>query len=788
MRHYTILLLLALTCISVKALAITDEEIIRTTMQLHEQGLDEISIAKQLIADGASIEQLQRIKAQYNMLQQGNSSVQQSAKTGGRTNNENIPARKPQSNVTSGRKVFGQDVFRQEMMSFEPQMNVATPQNYILGPGDEVIIDIYGASQQQFTEIISPDGKITITGYGPITLGGISILDATRRLKQTLGTRYQNSQIVLSLGQTRTISVNIMGEVVMPGTYQLSAFASVFHALYMAGGVAPTGTLRAIKLFRQSQLVSTVDIYDYMLNGNMEGSTRLEDGDVIMVNTYDQLVEINGKVKRPMYYEMRQDENMAKLLYYAGGFSGDAYTDAVRVRRRAGGAQSVHTVRNADFETFALMDGDIVSVDSILPRFQNTVSIYGAVFRGGQYGLSDNLSTLRQLIEMADGPTEEAFLSRGVLYRMKLDRTLQAVPVDLKGIIEGTVADIPLRNEDQLFIPSQHERLKNQYVIIHGEVFRPDTFHYAENESVEDLILRAGGLTDRASTSKVDVSRRIIDPKATDESSIKSQTFTIELHDSLLVSEHGFILEPFDEVYVRMSPAYGKQMNVSVRGEILFDGTYALKTQDDRLSDLVKAAGGLSNHAYAKGARLLRIMNEAELARRDQLIRLNNAATKDSVDMDKLDLNTRYYVGIDLEEAIRNPGSNEDIILREGDVLIIPSQNTTVKINGEVHFPNTVSYIKGKRARYYIDQAGGYSNNARRCKKYIIYANGKVAPGCTGKIEPGCEIVVPSRPERKVNNTAQWVAVSSATASLAGVLATITTLILNSRRQIVGSN
>lgn len=791
MRKKIIATLLFAFAISLTATAMTDKEVMATTIQLYQQGMDEMTIAKTLIKQGASVEQLQRIKSQLEteMKEKGSNGVTkaQNAQTNGRTNNGEsaILVRQERENMQprEGKLIFGQDIFRKEEMSFEPLMNVPTPANYTLGAGDEVIIDIYGASQEQFKESISPDGNITISGYGPIHLAGLNVSEATRRLRNTLGSRYQSSQLMLTIGQTRSIHVNVMGEVAMPGSYQLSAFATAFHALYMAGGVAETGTLRTIKIYRANKQVATIDLYDFLMNGNTGSDTRLEDGDVILVGTYDELVEIKGKIKRPMYYELKQGETMDKLLYYAGGFSGDAYTDGIRVKRRAGGAQSVHSVRNDAFESFALMDGDKVQVDSILPRFKNTVSIRGAVFRGGQYGLSDNLKTVRQLIEAADGPTEHAFLNRGVLYRMKLDRTLIAVPIDLQAIIDGTAEDIELHNEDAVVIPSQYEKLSKQYVVIHGEVFRPDTFPYAENESVEDLILRAGGLTERASTSKVDVSRRVIDPKATDENSIKSQSYTVELHDNLAVTEHGFILEPFDEVYVRMSPAYGKQMNVSVRGEILFNGTYALKTQDDRLSDLVKAAGGLNSHAYAKGARLMRVMNEEERARRDQLIRHNKTASKDSVDMEKLDLETQYYVGIDLEAAIKNPGSNEDIILREGDVLIIPSQNTTVKINGEVLYPNTVSYISGKRAKYYINQAGGYSNNARRCKKYVIYANGKVAPASTAKIQPGSEIIVPSRPERKATNTAQWVAVSSATASLAGVIATITTLIVNSTKK-----
>lgn len=760
--------------------AITDNQVINLAQEMYLQGKSENVIAQELIKKGASISQLQRLKSQItNGASTTGKSAQAQTEVKRVNNGETSPAVKTTKQQSTKKEVFGQDIFRKKSMTFEPQMNIATPKNYVLGPGDQVVVDIYGASQQQFVNDITPDGNITISDYGPIQLAGLDLQQATRKLRSTLGSRYQQCQILLTIGQTRTISVNILGEVEVPGTYQLSAFASVFHALYMAGGVSEAGTLRAIKVYRGSKLVSTIDLYEYLMNGNMEGQERLEDGDVILVGAYQSLVKIDGSIKRPMYYEMQQGETMDKLLYYAGGFSGNAYTAAIRVNRNAGGAPSVQTVRNDGFATFALMDGDEAIVEAILPRLQNTVEIEGAVFREGQYGISDGLKTVRQLVDMANGPREDAFLSRAVLYRMNLDRTLKAVPIDLQGILEDEAKDIELRNEDKLFIPSVREKLDKQYVVIHGEVYHPDTFQFAENESVEDLVLRAGGLTEFAATSKVDIARRIVDPKATNENAIKSKTYTVELQDNLEVGEHGFILEPFDEVYIRRSPAYGKQMNVQVRGEILFDGTYAMKTQDDRLSDLVKAAGGLSSHAYVKGARLLRHMNEEERVRRERLLKFNKAANEnESVDLDKLDIDSIYYVGIDLEAALKNPGSNEDIILREGDILIVPSKNTTVKINGEVLFPNTVSYISGKRAHYYINQAGGYSNQAKRNRAYIIYANGKVGTRYD-KVQPGCEIVVPSRPDHKATNAALFVSAASASASMASGIAVIANLIVN---------
>lgn len=793
MKKIGIILLGLFLALSINAQSLSDSQVTQIAAKMYSKGKSEMDIAKELLAQGATMEQLQKLRKQ---LSEGKS-LQKSAKEtkstseyddnfGREDNSEErdtaLINRLIKEQAKPKKQVFGHDIFSKKGTKMSPNTNQATPKNYTLGPGDEVIIDIFGASQVQWTETISPDGKITIDEFGPVQLGGLTIMDATRRLKNTVGQRYQSSQLTLSVGQTRSISVNVMGEVLVPGNYQLSAFATPMNALYMAGGITEIGTLRSIKIYRNNQQLANVDLYTYLMDGKMDGNIRLEDGDVVLVGAYEELVSIEGRVKRPMFYEMQKGETLDKLLYYAGGFSGEAYTSGVRLIRN-NGSRGVHTVQNDNFATFALMDGDKVQVDSIINRVDNTISIYGAIFRPGQFGKSENLNTIRQLVEMAGGVTEDAFTKRAVLYRMKLDRTRQAVSIDLEGILNGNVADIELRNEDQLFVPSQQEKLNKQYVVVHGEVFRPDTFYYAEHESVEDLILRAGGLTEMASTSKVDISRRIINSGAEEESSIKTEVFTVRLKDNLEVGENGFLLEPFDEVYVRQSPAYGKQMNVQVRGEILFDGTYAMQTQDDRLSDLIKRAGGLSSHAYAQGARLLRRMTEEERIRREQLIKINNAASdRESVNMEKLDLGDTYYVGIDLQAALKNPGSNEDIVLREGDILMIPSMNSTVKINGEVCFPNTVSYIGGKRAYYYIKQAGGYSHRARRCKTYIIYANGKVGTRYQ-KVQPGCEIVVPGKSERKNSDAAQWVAISSASASMASVIATLTTVIINATKK-----
>ena len=701
---------------------------------------------------------------------------------------------------TKAHKVFGRDIFNNKELSFEPNMNIATPQNYRLGPGDAVIIDIYGASQKSEQCTVSPDGDVVIEGYGPVAVSGLTVAQANARLRSTLGSRYSSSRIKLTVGQTRTIMVNVMGEVKLPGTYTLSAFATVFHALYMAGGTNDIGTLRNIKVYRNNRLVTVVDIYDYILNGKLTGNVRLADNDVIVVGPYDCLVNISGKVKRPMFYEMKKNESVASLLKYAGSFTGDAYTKAVRVNRKTGREYSVYNVGEFDFSSFQIADGDSVEVDSILPRFANTVEVRGAVFRPGKYNLGGQVNSVRTLLAQAEGVTEKAFTARAVMHRLKADRSLEAIRVDVAGILSGRVADIPLKENDVLFIPTRSEEIQERTITIRGEVNYPGTYRYAENETVEDFVLQAGGLTDRASSVNVNISRRVTDPKALRPDSVIAQTFTVSLKDGFAIDGRPeFKLMPFDEVYVMRSPAYSEQQNVSVEGEVVFAGMYTLPKDNVRLSELFRKSGGSNGLAYIKGARLMRRANETEKERMRAVLRMqqeqlqknllqlsassNNAGGMQQVAEDaknaelaKFNVPDEYPVGIDLDEALKNPGSDADVVLREGDRLIVPKYNGTVKVNGAVMYANTVAYEKGKRASYYIDQAGGYATDAVKNRAYIIYMNGRVAKVSHGaRVMPGCEIVVPAKLKRKMS-MAETMSLGTSMSSIAAMIATIANL------------
>ena len=695
------------------------------------------------------------------------------------------------------KKIYGHDLFNNKNLTFEPNMNIATPENYRLGPGDAVYIDIYGASQKSIESTVSPDGRVVIEGYGPVYVAGMTVSQANATIRQKLGARYQSSKLRLTVGETRSIMVNVVGDVKAPGTYTLSAFASVFHALYMAGGVSDLGTLRNIRIYRNSQLLSVVDIYDYLQNGRMTGNVRLQDNDMIMVGPYDCLVYVDGKVKRPMYYEMKRNESLAALLKYAGGFTGDAYKKSVRVIRKSGREKSVYNVDEFDMPSFIMVDGDSITVDSIIDRYSNMAEIKGAVFRPGMYQVGGEINSVRTLIEHAEGLREEAFTAHAVMHRMKPDRTLEVLRLDIDGILDGTKADIDLKPNDVLFIPTRQDMMEEQTITIHGEVHFPGVYRYASNETIEDFILQAGGLTETASTVKIDVSRRITNPGAMTTDSLLSRTYSFQLKDGFVIEgEPGFTLMPYDEVYVRKSPGTNKLQNVQIEGEVMFAGTYTISSKNMRLSDLVNAAGGVNDRAYVRGARLERrytqeermnavealrkAREQAEMNLQEQIAKSGNANLANlnqSQSLQKYEVGETYPVGISLDLALSNPGSDEDIVLREGDRIIVPQYTGTVKISGEVMHPNSVAYEAGRKVSYYIDQAGGYGTKARKRQAYIIYMSGKVAKVNHGaKPQPGCEIVVPSKPISKTS-LQETLSIATSVGSFAAIIATIANIL-----------
>ncbi|WP_294633844.1 SLBB domain-containing protein [uncultured Bacteroides sp.] len=681
--------------------------------------------------------------------------------------------------------IFGHSLFTSRNLSFEPSANLATPVNYRLGPGDEVIIDIWGASENTIRQTISPEGTILVRGLGPVHLNGMTVKEANSFLQREFSKIYSgisgnepNSQIKLTLGDIRTIQINIMGEVSVPGTYTLSAFSTVFHALYRAGGVNRIGSLRSIKVVRAGKTFADLDVYDFLMKGQMKDDIRLQEGDVILVEPYQELVEIIGKVKRPMFYEMKPTETVATILKYAGGFTGDAYKKAVRLVRKSGREHQVYNVDEMDYSVFRLDDGDMITIDAVLDRFENRVEVRGAVYRAGLYQLDGTVNTVKQLIKKAEGLRGDAFLNRAMIDREHEDLSHEIIAIDLGGLLRGTVADIPLQKNDILYIPSINDLKEEETISIYGEIANPGTFLFSKNMTIEDLLIQAGGLLEEAATTRVEVTRRIKDPKSTSVSSILGKTFTFDIKDGLLVSDtENFYLEPFDAVYIRKSPAYRKQQNVTVAGEVLFSGSYSLLQKNERLSDLISKAGGVTPDAYVKGARLIRRLSEEEKLRQSDVLRMaQNKEGKDSISVAKLNMSDNYVVGIDLEKALSNPHSDYDLVLREGDVLYIPEYVNTVKISGAVMYPNTVVYQRDKKLKHYINQAGGFGHLAKKKRVYVVYMNGTVArlkARSAKAIEPGCEIIVPSRSEKKRMALAEILGISSTTATIAAMVATL---------------
>ena len=750
----------------------SDSQVLEYVKEGIRQGKEQKQLASELARKGVTKEQAMRVKQLYE--QQNN--VNASNATGTDVNESRLREEMKENtsdmledhpstqDLARSNQVFGRNIFNTRNLTFEPSVNIATPLNYRLGPGDEVIIDIWGASQNTIRQQISPDGTINIQKIGPVNLNGLTISEANDYLKKTLNKIYNGlnntndptSDIRLTLGSIRTIQINVMGEVVQPGTYSLSSFSTVFHALYRAGGVSDIGSLRNVQLVRNGRTIATIDVYQFIMKGNIQDDVRLQEGDVVIVPAYDILVKIDGKVKRPMRFEMKKDENLSTLISYAGGFEADAYTRSLRVVRQNGQEYEVNTVKDLDYSVYKMRNGDVVTAEAILNRFINKLEIRGAVYRPGIYQLNGKLNTVRELVDEAQGLTGDAFLNRAVLYRQREDLTSEVVPVDIKAIMDGTSQNIILMKNDILYIPSIHDLEDRGDVVIHGEVAKPDSYPYADNMTLEDLIIQAGGLREAASVVRVDVSRRIKNPRSTVGNDTIGQIYTFSLKEGFIVDgTPGFVLQPYDEVYVRRSPGYQAQQNVVIEGEILFGGSYAMTSREERLSDLISKAGGSTNYAYLRGAKLTRVANASEKKRMGDVIRLMSRQLGEAM-MDSLGVRVEdhFTVGIDLEKALANPGSTADIVLREGDVISIPKNNNTVTINGAVMVPNTVSYIKGENIDYYLNQAGGYSENAKKSKKFIVYMNGqvtKVKGSGKKQIEPGCEIIVPSKAKKKTN-------------------------------------
>jgi protein involved in polysaccharide export with SLBB domain len=770
---------------------LSDQQVINEVKRLQATGASQQQILTELAAKGVTREQAERIYADYQAGQASQTGTTVSTESRTREASYEGPDEVivvQETPAAGPGKVFGRELFSSKNLTFQPAMNMPTPENYELGTGDEVIIDVWGNSELTVRQTISPDGYINVANIGPIYLQGMDVKEASAKIKGAFSRIYSDLRsanprtfIKTSVGNVRSIKVNIMGEVVLPGTYTLSSFASVFHALYAAGGINDIGSLRNVKVYRKGQLEKEVDVYDYLLRGDSSGDIILKENDIVKVEPYTSRVQINGQVKRPMIYEMREEEPMSRLIAYAGGFTGDAYKKNVQLTRLGTTERKVYTVEMTQYENFALQDGDSISVGSILERYENRVEISGAVFRPGAYALDQRVRTLKDLVTIAEGPTEDAFLGRAILNRENPDLSRTVESIDLGKLLAGEIPDMVLKRNDRLYVMSEDSLRQDYTVTLEGEVMNPGTYPYAQNMSIEDLIITGGGLRESASLMKVDVARRSRDPLATEESSLISEIFTFTIENGLIIEgEKDFLLEPYDIVAVRRSPGYKEQDRITLNGEVTFPGHYTKTYQNERLSSFLERAGGLTSSAYIKGATMLRQMDAREQTMSEAALRLSKQSIRDSIMIDSIDLTrTSYYVGIDLEKIMEKPGRNGDIVMKAGDVVHIPIMNNVVKISGGVMYPNAVTYREEMSLNEYIDNAGGFVSRARRSKVYVVYMNNTVSKGRGSKIEPGCEIIVPVKPQSAGTS---WGDIVGVTTSVLSVISLTVATLLNVSR------
>lgn len=807
----TLILSLALLTSTIYSSAgMTDRQVVEYIKTASAQGKSQQTIGRELLARGVTEDQLRRIQSSQGKpseknekqdinVERSKGDVKSAAINGtvgestqySTSDFEEIVIEEQRMSTdeldvrgSNVRNIFGHNIFRNRNLTFEPNENLATPDDYKLGPGDEVVINVWGNNEDRIRQTISPEGRIFVTQIGPIYLNGLTIEQANELIRDLFASKYadvadEGSDISLTLGNLRTIQVDIMGEVTTPGTYRISPFSTLFHALYNAGGTTSSGSLRSIEVMRNGRKIASSDIYDYLFNGKRSNDIRLQEGDVIIVPTYDRLVEVIGEVKRPSTYELKKGETLSDLIKYSGGMKATAFTNRASVDRVINGEKTFAIIESKDFESTRLDDGDIVNIGKAIDIYDNRVEIGGAVFRPGYYAIDSEVKTIKDLVKIADGLKEDAFLNRAQLFRETDDKNTKIIPVNLEKILNGSIPDIKLQKNDVLVIASKNDMEPKGDILIMGEIKLPGKYSYAQNLTLEDLIVQAGGLSEGASYAIVDISRRINNPNATKIGNRISNNYKLTIKDGLIIDgKPGFILEPNDIIDIRRSPGYVPQRRVAIIGEVPFEGGYSLATRNERISDLVKRAGGVSEYAYIRGASLSRKMSDEEKAARDEVLRLARSTSgNDSISIQKVLTSDRYSVGIELDKALANPGGPDDLVLKDGDALVVPEMVNTVKISGDVLYPNTVIFTPGKKYKYYVEQAGGFGNQANKGRAFVVYMNGRVARGKNAVIEPGCHIIVPSKQKGKGLSVAEWLAIGTSAASLGTMGATISNLI-----------
>jgi protein involved in polysaccharide export with SLBB domain len=696
-------------------------------------------------------------------------------------------------------KIFGAELFANSNITFEPNLRMATPKSYVIGPDDELLIDLSGDNEANYKLKVNPEGVIRLQYAGPVSVGGLSIEQATAKITSKLGGTYQslrNGRTVVSvnLGNIRSVKITILGEVVKPGTYTLSSLSTVFNALNASGGPNTNGSFRKIQVIRNNKVVSTIDVYDFLLNGIQKGNIRLQDQDIINIPVYQSRVEIAGEIKRAALFEVLSTESLDDVIRFAGGFTNQAYTAQIKVLQNTNKERRIIDVPANQYATHGPLNGDKYLVETILDRFENRVEIAGAVFRPGKFELDKGL-TLKGLIRKADGLTEDAFLNRGYINRLNADNTLALISFDVAKVLAGTDPDVTLQREDKVSISSLFD-LRDEYkVSIQGEVRAPGSFEYADNMKLEDVIQMAGGFKEGATPNRIEISRRIKNSDAMSASARTAEVFTVNVDANLKVIGDNFLLKPFDVISVRNSEGYQVQKHVKLEGEVLYPGIYTITNKNERISDLIKRAGGLTPTAYVEGASLKRPgaekVNPADknaINNKDEedkkLLALKRAQESGVKDTLKTDLEHKLIqsdlVGIDLERILKKPLSRVDLIVEDGDVIRVPRQLQTVKVTGEVLNPNSIVYSSNKGFKDYVNGAGGFTASALKGGAYIKYANGSVEAAKKfiffnnyPKVKPGAEILVPKRAERERLTAQSWIGIGTGLASLAAIIVSL---------------
>lgn len=794
-KIFLFLTLAFLAAVAVAQSTMSDQQVLNYVKEGMAAGKSQKVMMQELVARGVDRAQAQRVRRLYERQMGGGDATErvESAAAASREHTPNGESAQEVDNLVNietlektatdetatpdaSNAIYGHSILRSNNLTFAPSVNMPTPKNYTLGAGDEVIVDIYGVNQSTIRSVISPEGYIKIDILGPVYLLGKTISEANEYLKKRLATIYnglnndndEETDIQLSLGQIRSIQITIMGEVPSPGTFMVSSLATAFYALHRAGGVSSNGSVRAIKVIRNNRTIATIDIYDFLTTGSRKNDIRLEEGDIIMVDPYKQVVKLNGYVKRPMNFELKDGETIKDLLKYAGGFSRTAYTGSLTVIRQNERDYEVRTVANVDFNSFKLQDGDEIEVSKMEARFENRIAIRGAVMMPGIYELGD-VKTVKQLIAKAGGLQPDAFTQRAMLHRELDDRSLETKGIDLEGIMRGSKADVELRKNDELYIPSVFDLKDQGTLTIRGEVASPGTFPYAANTTIKDLILQAGGMLRSASVVRVDVDRMVDDNESFYAKSEIAQHYIFNVKDGYVLDDAAtFVLEPYDVVTVRRSPSYVSGKAVSISGEVNFPGTYNLNKRQERVTDVITRAGDLTDFAYVRGARIVRLLSEEERVLAQTAIRalVNNGDSLVPV------LRNTYMVALDLEKALKNPGSEYDVVLREGDTIEIPVYNNTVRIAGGVQMQTTITYEKGLNKQKLVNAAGGYLKRAYRSKAFIVYMNGSVARlKSNTPIEPGSQIFIPMKEKKNTAANLSTIMSVATTASSIGMMA-----------------